>query len=254
MTEGNEEVDTSEELDDEGDEEDESVDSSDTSGNEVVEEAAKEDPLDEGDTPKPVAAPTGRDLVDLLTADPEAQKILDTRFENAVKELRKNQTTQAEAKEFQTLIDEGNYAEVGKRLVARQNEQSARETVTDEILSEVFTPVYERLLAQPEMKKLTAEDRERLDMNKFSSDADYVVAIQDFIHEKRSAAVIKAEVDRQVKEALDSSKNQEVAGTVAKPGMSASPASTEGASGAHRTSSERLHDGFMKAFGPLMDD
>lgn len=255
MTEGNEEeLDTSEELDEEGDEEDESESELDTGDNEDVEEAADPANSDVSEQEKPVVAPKGKDLVDLLTEDPEAQQILDKKFEDAVRKLRAEQTSKAEAEEFQALIDKGDYAEVGKRLVTRQQEQAARETVTDEILNEVFTPVYERLLAQPEMKNLTAEDRERLDLNKFSSDADYVVAIQNFINEKRAEKTIQAEVDRRVKEVLESKSNQQVAGKVAEPSLSASPASTEQSSGPRRSSSERLHDGFIKAFGPLMDD
>lgn len=255
MTEGNEEVeDTSEELEDEeGDEVEESELDESSSDNEDVVEAADQTDSDEKPEEKPVVAPTGKDLVDLLTADPEAQKIFSKKLEDAVKEYRKAETTAKEREEFQSLIDEGNFAEVGKRLVTKQQEMDAREKVSDEILNEIFTPIYEKLLAQPEMKGLTAEDRERLDMNRFNSDAEYVVAIQDFIHEKRADAKIQAEVDRRVKEALESKGNQEVAGKVAAPGLGASPSVTEDST-VHRTSSERLHAGFLKAFGPLMDD
>lgn len=197
--------------------------------------------------------PTGRELLELLAGDPDAQQLMASTLEEIMAENAKSAAAQQEADEIQELIKSGNHAELGRRVAERLQNQQVRQRVADDVLQETFRPVYADLFAQPELQNLSAEDKETLDPKKFASDAHYVRSLTEFIGAKRHEAAIEAEVQKRVAAALEAASNRETAGRVKRKSVGASPGGTEG-SGPARTSRELLHHGLRAVFEPMVGD
>lgn len=203
---------------------------------------------DEGETPKPeVTKPTGKDVLELLASDPEAQTLMASTLQQIMQENARSADAQAQAKEFQDLIDKGDYAEVGRRIVERTQSSAAREQVADEVLKEVFQPVYADIFAQPEMKELTTEDKEALAPAKFDSDAHYVRALEGFLQTKRFNKAVEAEVEKRIKTRDEASGNRETART-ARTKSPAATASAVGATTGRSSSGARISAGLQHLF------
>lgn len=235
-----------EDEDDSGDDADDATDASDDSdGDQEGGSGSDDDDKSSEEAPK---LPTGRDLIDLLAGDTEAQTLLRDTLAQMRDESTRSAEAQAQAQEFTELREKGDYAEIGRRIVERTESQTAREQVADEVLNEVFQPVYREVLSQPEFKDLTAEDKERLAPAKYDTDAHYLRALVEFRDEKRFEAAVEAEVQKRVKTAKEAEGNREVAAKTKGRSVSASPA-TSGPVGGPKTSSEKLRIGLRAAFG-----
>lgn len=193
------------------------------------------------------SAPTGKALLDLLASDNEAQQLMAYTLQNMMQENAHSAAQQAEAQEFNDLVEKGDYNEIGRRLVDRATTAKARESIADEVLQEQFRPVYADLFAQPELQSLSAEEKEALSPQRFSSDAVYVRAVSEFIATKRFSATVEAEVEKRIKARDEAAGNREAAGKAKSKSMAASPGGTEG-SGVARGSRDLIGLGLRQAF------
>lgn len=199
-----------EDPDESPDDEDEDEDP-DSSGDEGdgAEGGGGDDEDPDGGTPKEPAVPlTGRALVEALFNDEDAKGALQDALADYQRQMSEQANSREEAEKFQKLIDDGDYEGIGRIIIERQQTEAARATVTDALTQEVFNPVYRQLFAQPEMQDLTAEDKERLHLSKFKNHAEHVVALQDFISNKRGKATFDEAVKRGVEEALTAERNK----------------------------------------------
>lgn len=248
-------VEDDEETEDEEDTEDEDESEDDDSAGEADESG--DDDSDESTAEQPAAAavgtvvaPTGKDLVDLLAGDEEAQRLVSISLEDMMAERARTAEAAAEAAEFQGLIDSGDYRTIGERIVQKAQMEQARATVSESVLKEQFTPVYTEIMAQPEMQKLTADEREALNPTKFRSDAHYVMALQDFITTKRANTAMEAEVQRRVKAITEGEKHVAAAAKTTKRSISGVMPASTGPVEDRRTSSELIKSGLRRIFEP----
>lgn len=192
--------------------------------------------------------PTGKALIDLLAGDGEAQTLLTSTLQSMLQEQSRTAAAKEQAEEFQKLIKEGDYAEVGRRVIERTQTEQERERISDEVLQGVFQPVYADLLAQPEMKALTAEEKLSLDPSKYDSDAHYVRAITSFIEGKRYEAKVEAEVERRIKTRDEAEANRKTAALAGSKSSGAMPGAS-GPGGANRTSGDLIREGLRTLYG-----
>lgn len=235
---------TDDETEDDADEsadDDESSDS-DTAGGSGAAEGEKPDAAVAS------VAPKGEDLIKLLAGDTEAQSKLASTFQQMMLENARAAEAQEQAKEFQELIDKGDFAEVGKRIVERQQVQATRESVADEVLKEVFQPVYAELFSQPEIKELSAEERQALDPKRFASDAHYVRALTEHIAGKRFSKAVDAEVQKRLKTAQEAEANRKTAEGTRTKSIAGTPAASAAGSG-RASSGDLIRRGLSAAFG-----
>lgn len=236
-TDEDEEEDSSEEGTDDSDESSESNDDEGGSGG-------------SGDkSESTVVSPTGKDLLDLLAADPDAQRLMRSSLEDLIAKKASEDAASAEAEEFQELIQKQDYAAIGQKLVERQQHAQAREEVSTQILKETFGPVYQDLFAQPELQKLTAEEKETLQPDKYSSDAHYVRALERFVLGKRHEAALEAEVTKRVKAITEAKANNTVGEKVRGKGIAAGPASVASSSPS-KSSTDLIKHGLRAIFEP----
>ena len=196
-----------------------------------------------------VKPPTGKDLLELLASDPEAQTLMRSGLEDMIAQRARESAATEESKEFSELIERKDYAAVGERLVERARMSQAREAVTDEVLKEQFAPVYADLFSQPELKSVTAEEREILDPAKFDSDAAYTLALGSFVLGKRHAAAFEAEVTKRVNAKLEADGNVATGAKVTKKSIAGAPAATGPVTG-KVSSSDLIKHGLRQIFEP----
>lgn len=244
--------------DDEGDEEDEgegddAADSGDSGDATVGGSGSKGAAPASAKPADSVARPTGKDLVDLFSTDEEAQRIVAGALESLRAEQAQNEQARKDAEAFQELIEKGDYDSVGRQLVERHRTEQARKEVADVVLKEQFTPVYQKLFAEPEMQNMTAEEKAALDPRKFNSDAEYVMELRGFIGAKRAEAKMEAEVERRFQERVKAAENGKTAEKAAKGSIAGTPGAT-GATSLYKTSSDKLKAGFRAMIDPDGED
>jgi len=191
-----------------------------------------------------VAPPAGKALLDLLAGDPEAQKLMASTLQDMIADNARTAETAAQTKEFTELVEKGDYAEVGRRIIERTQSQQARDAVADEVLKEVFQPVYADLFAQPELQNLSAEEKEALNPAKYDTDAHYVRRLSEVVQEKRFAKLVEDEVTKRIKARDDAAGNRKTADQ-AKRGTGTAPTAVPQVVGG--TSGERISRGLRVA-------
>ena len=211
---------------------------------------------DADDSKEPEASvikPQGKALLELLAGDSDAQKLMASTMKDIMAENARTAASAAEAKEFQELIDAGDHAEIGRRILERTENAKVRESVADEVLEGVFRPVYAEIFSQPEFQTLTAEEKETLAPTKFASDAHYVQALSSFLTAKRTESAIEAEVERRIKVRDEATGNRKAADVAKTKGVGATPGSS--APGGQSTDSRsRIARGLKAALGTDDDD
>lgn len=193
--------------------------------------------------------PTGKQLLDMLGSDTEAQKLIQAQLKGWLEQASAVADAKKEQEEFEKLIASGDFEEIGRRYVTQQQEQKIRNAAAEEAAQKAYGEVYERLFTQIGEFDLTAEDKERIDPNKFDSDAEYVLALTNFIHEKRAGADIGKMVDQLVQEKLEALKNMKAAQSNTTPSPSSLPGAVE-APGNNTSSRTLISEGlreFMEA-------
>lgn len=194
------------ELDEEDTEDELELDE--TSDDEVG--GGEDDEAEEVETPS-VVKPTGADLLALLAEDPDAQTLMANALTEMQSAKERDAQTEAERAAFNKLVETEDYAGIGKTIIEQQRRDAARSAVTDEVLKEQFTPIYQDLLSQPEIKTLTAEEKLALAPKNFNSDAAYVKRLAEVVTEKRMEAKVEERANARAKELIEAARNGDVA-------------------------------------------
>ncbi len=211
------------------DEDEEEVDDTDEDGDEADEGTevgggAEGEP--DGEQPDAGEPVSGLAQLRALLEDPEIQTTLQDQIADYQARMAQEAMSKQEAEAFQKLIDEEDWAGVGKAVVERNRQVAAQAQARDAVTKELFTPVYRDLLAQPEMQKLSAEDKAKLQVDNFPNHAAHTTAIASYIAEKRFEAQMETEVAKRVEAALTAEKNKETSGKAKAPSLAGrSPAS-----------------------------
>lgn len=238
------------------DDEDEDVD--DSEGGSGADEDDEESEEDEDSEESPEAshqpALTGQALLDLLAGNTEAQGLLSQTLQSMMAESARTAAAQAEAAELQQLIKDEKYDEVGKRIVERTQMDAARAQVEDTVLKQQFAPVYQDIFAQPELKVLTAEEREKLHPSKYNSDAEYVRGLTSFIEGKRFESKVQAEVTKRVEAELKARANGESSARSKTRSVAAGPGATAELAGARQSTTDLIRQGLRATFEPGQHD
>ena len=243
-----------EDVDDEDDNEDELGDheDADDEDDEVGGGGDEGDP--DGEPKTPVVPVSGFEQLRTLLADPEISSTLQEQIAEYQARLRAEADTAAEAEAFQKLIQDGDLEGVGKIVVERMQTDAVKGQVRDAVTKEMFTPVYTELFAQPELQTLTAEDREKLNIDNFASPAAHVAAIGTFIAQKRFDAAVAAKVKEGVAEALAAEKNKAASEKVKAPSLAGRSPAPMGVIQPKVTSADLIREGLRGIIGIKPDD
>lgn len=205
----------------------------------------------DGDTQdKPAVALTGKALVDALFNDQEAQQTLNDALQEYQRQLAEQANNREAAEKFQKLIDDEDYEAIGKIFVDERAAQAARQTATEAVSEEIFTPVYRKLFAQPEMQTLTDEDKAKLHLSQFDNHADHVAAIQDYISTKRAKNDFDAAVKAGVEEALTAERNKASAAKAKAPSLAGRVPGSVGQTQGATSSADLLKSGLRALINP----
>jgi hypothetical protein len=194
-----------------------------------------------------IPKPTGKDLVDLLRDDPDAQKVIQTGLDNWLKTAAADAAAKDEQDKFQKLIESGDFEAIGKTYVQGLSEKSIREKAE----VEVYGQVYASLFSQPELLDgtLTAEEKQKLDHTQYESDDAYIRVLTDFVAEKRAGASIEDRVTKTLNERIETLKNLKTQQTVSDPSVSSLPGgSPHSRANEKQTSSSLIADGYREMF------
>lgn len=199
-------------------------------------------PVPESGDPSPKLS--GSDLLDAFSKDPEAQKLVQSQIDGWLKAASANADAKAQSEEFQKLIEDGNFEEIGRRFVTSQQEQQIRSKVEEEALTRAYGEVYGKLIPQVDALNLTDKEKLAIDPKNFESDAEYVLALTNLIADKRSNSSLDELIAKGVDERLTTLKNMKTAATVNASGPSGLPGAVGAASNGPATSRSLLQEGF----------
>lgn len=206
----------------------------------------------DGDSEKPGALSSYAQLQALLQ-DPEVQSTLQEQVADYQARMAAQATSTQEAEALQKMVDDEDWEGVGKTIIARTRTDAAKAEVKDQVTKEMFTPVYQELFAQPEMQKLTAEDRERLHVDKFPNHASHVTAISSYIAEKRFEAQVETEVAKRVTAAIDAEKNKDTSVKAKVPSMAGKTPAAIGVVQPKLSSADLIRSGLRSIIGMNTD-
>lgn len=192
-------------------------------------------------------------LVELISATPEAQEIISSQVTSAVQRARAEElareTQRKNEEELATLVREGRYDEIGRRMVEEDTRRKATATIKSEVLSSEYERIYSELFSQPELQKLTKEEQAELDPRRFATDAAYVVRLSTFVANKRAGLDLEKTVSKRVAEEREAEKNRAAAAANKTSSPSGTPAAVASGSPAGKTSADLIREGFRATFG-----
>lgn len=193
------------------------------------------------------AAPklTGKDLLEQFQTDPEAQKLVQAQLQNWLADASATAEAKKEQEAFQELLKSGDYEEIGKRWVQAESEKAIQSKAEDAALTKAYGDVYGRLFKELETYQLTDAEKAEIAPEKYTADAEYVLALSEFIANKKSGSSVETMVDKRVEEKLTTLRNMKSAKAATDPSPSTLPAATGPTSG-KETSRSLISDGFRE--------
>src|SRR3990167_1799032 len=161
------------------------------------------------------------------------------------------QADQAE-EELKTLASEGKYDEIGRRFIEQQKTARTRESVAKEVRQGEDKKKYTHLFSQPELKdfaKLPADERDALQPSKFSSDAEYIVALNEYVAQKRAMSKVDGLAEEKARQKIEAEQNKNLAKKAQQGSIGAIPGgqATDG-KGNLKTSSDFIAAGLREAY------
>lgn len=192
--------------------------------------------------------PAGKALLDMFREDKEAQSLVQQQLDSWLKQASASADAKKEQEAFQKLIADGDYEEIGKRYVTAEQTKHIQSQAAEQAQIEAYGEIYRGIFDQPEIKGWTPEEKLKYDAANYNTDAEYVLALTDFIASKRSGSSIDDIVEKKVNERLETLKNMK-AGEVATGGSPSSlPGGLPRQEGASDGSSRSLiSEGFKEA-------
>ena len=194
------------------------------------------------------ATPRGQDIIELFKSSPEAQELVRNSISRTLQEASAKAEAQKEQEEFKQLLESGDYAEIGRRYVQTETERSIRSKVEDEATTKAYAEVYGGLFRELDKLNLPPEDKAKTTPEAFGvqTDADYVLALSQFISDRKAGVNIEAEVKRRTEENLLAIKNERAARAAKSTSVSALPGAVEGASGERASSKSLIAEGLRE--------
>lgn len=237
------------------DEDDEEVDDPDESGD--TEEGTEVGGGDGGEPDGAAASGanlSGIEQLQQLLKDPDVAQTFQDQIADYQARMAAEAASTQEAEAFQKMIDDEDWEGVGKAVVARREHEAVTSVVKDQVTKEMFTPVYQELLAQPEMQKLTAEDRETLHLSKYPTPAAHVAAITSYIAGKRYEAQLAEGIRKGVEEALTAEKNKGTSEKAKAPSLAGRTPASLGVSQPKLSSADLIRSGLRGIIDPTATD
>jgi len=201
--------------------------------------------------PKPQL--TGQQILDYFKESPEAQQHVQRQFTQMLQEAQTAAQQRNAEQEFQDLLKDEKYDEIGRRFVEEQRADAVRTTAEEEALRAAHSQTYAAIFAHPVMQKLTAEDRETLAPAKFDTDVAYQQALLTFIAGREASVGMEAEVQRRVNAQLEALKNMGSAEAAHLRSVSGTPSAT-GAPAGSQTSAELIAAGLEEQIEEARSD
>lgn len=212
----------------------------------------------EGESPdgeKPSGATlSGFEQLQQLLKDPEVQQTFQETLADYQARMAASAASEQEAEAFQKMLDDEDWEGVGKAVKAQRTQETVEAAVRTKLTQELFTPVYQSIFAEPEMQKLTAEDREKLHLDNFPSPAAHVAALKEFVAGKRFEAQVEAEVAKRVESAMEAAKNKEAAGKAKAPTLAGRSPAPVGVIQPKLSSSDLIKSGLRSIIGETNSD
>lgn len=190
---------------------------------------------------------TGQDLLKEFQENPEAQKLVQSQLNEWLKQASAQADAKKEQDKFQKLVEDGDYEAIGKRYVEAEAEKVITSKAEEAALTKAYGEVYGSLFKELEQHQLTEEEKSGIAPEKFQTDAEYVLALSNFIAQKKSGNSIDQLVDKKVEEKLTTLKNMKSATVANGNSPSALPGGLGGtAAGGKESSRSLIAEGFRE--------
>lgn len=166
---------------------------------------------------------TGQALLEALRSSPEAQTLVQQQLDTWLQSAAADAADKKQQEEFNTLIADGNFEEIGRRYVRAESESKIRTAAENEATTKAYGEIYTNIFKQPELQALSADEKVKLDSGNFFTDAEYVLALTDFIAAKRSGSSDDERVNKLVDEKLEALRNIKASTSASQPSVSSLP-------------------------------
>jgi hypothetical protein len=201
------------------------------------------------DISKPVGSETpkltGQELLGQFQQNTEAQDLVRQQLNQWLADASAKADVEKQSKEFESLVQEGNFEEIGRRYVTAESENTIRGKAEEEALTKAYGDVYGRLFKELEQFELSDVDKAAIAPEKYSTDAEYVLGLSSFIAGKKSGSDIDALVETKVQERLTTLRNMKSATAATSSSVSSLPGGTPSADNNRpQTSRSLIQDGF----------
>lgn len=171
--------------------------------------------------------PKGEELLRRFAEDQEAQRIARERLAAYFAEVQAGEAAEQAQREIDSLIAEGRWEELGKLAAERIQRSRIEEEALSAARREAYVEVYRQLFAQPELREIPPEDRQRLAPANYPDDASYIAALTEYVVTRRAEAKAEAEAERKLREKLEAMGYEKALDATSRPSPSAIPPATE---------------------------
>lgn len=195
----------------------------------------------------------GKDLIESLRHDPEAQAIMKQELDRWVKEASASAEAKKQQEEFQKLIEEGDYEEIGKRFVSEQQSKAVRTAAQEEALTRAYSSIYGKLFGELDKYELTDAEKLAMQPTNFDTDESYILHLSTLAASKRAGDDIEQRANKRAEEILQALANQKAAEAAGGGSPSNIPGATETAGNRNESSRDLISSGFRESYEEFAD-
>jgi hypothetical protein len=129
--------------------------------------------------------------------DPAVRRLIQEEMAQTVSALQGEAAAREQRTRINKLIEDEDFETLGKEVATAAQQQARLAEAMETVRQDFYGTTFAQLVsAIPELVNIDEEGKQELDPSKFGSDADYLVALTEYVAEKRTGAKAHAEAQK----------------------------------------------------------
>jgi hypothetical protein len=129
--------------------------------------------------------------------DPTVRRLVQGEMYQTLSALQGEVAAKEQRARVNKLIEDEDFETLGKEVATAAQQQTRLSEAMDAVRQDFYGSTFAQLVsAIPELANIDEAGKQQLDPSKFGSDADYLVALTEYVAEKRTGAKAHAEAQK----------------------------------------------------------
>jgi hypothetical protein len=129
--------------------------------------------------------------------DPEVRRLIQGEMAQTLSALQGEAAAKEQRARINKLIEDEDFGTLGKEVAMVAQQQTRLAEAMDAVRQDFYSSTFAQVVSSfPELVNIDEEGRQKLDPSKFGSDAEYLVALTEYVAEKRTGAKAQADAHK----------------------------------------------------------